>query len=1160
MKDSPTIIKNRKLPLTQDFQLLRQWGIKRIEELGAELWTDYNLHDPGITILEVLCYALTDLGYRTEFPIEDLLTHPVDQPSKDFFTAAEILTCNPVTVIDLRKLIIDQVGIQNGWLYNRHNPLFPDTPKPTFYYQCSESDRSYDIKFQSDVGYEPKILNGLYDVLLQLEEDAEFGDLNSNVIPWVVENSLGQTKNVKVVLPPLEVQFPPWDYPIAQVLGYDTLTAATVANYENTNGKITFDLQFDLTIAADATQALSIPIEGIKLLIETKDTVVINEAQIIATFEAVEQNSFAFRLIKRWQMIMERIERVFCVLHQHRNLCEDYVKFRLVPTQEIAICADIEVTPDSDLEEILAKIYSEIDLFIAPPVRFYSLKEMQAKGKATEEIFQSLILDHGFIEAEELSKSELKSEINVSDLYRLIMCIEGVIAVKNLLVTNYLDGVAQTEGEPWCLQLGDSFNLNLYLDKSRVLFYKNTIPFRADLAQVKRLIQTLKATKQKPKLIRLEQDLPIPSGNYRELSQYISIQTEFPLVYGIGSEGLSTTATESRQAQAKQLKAFLMFFDQLLANYLAQLDQVKNLLSINPSLNISNTYAVQALYKAVDEFDQDDFPQIANLLKPFVEYVHTNVGTNADLDDLKSLNSEWNNWRNDPNNEYLTKLQEFSETETQFYQRRNRFLDHLIARFGESFTDYTLLMYNLEGKKKGNTELIEDKEAFLGSYPEISRDRGKAFQYQCYEPEMADPWQPDNISGLKKRLCGLLGIDNFQRRSLGYSESDILADFTIIGNGSNFSFELMIDGEIMLQSLHSYATQAEAMTAIKMVINGAISSENYVIRPINTDFELDLWYGNRCIPAPEIFNHFNLTGSSGNYGFELSISDTVVLSNVTTVATEAEAITLIRSVITNGIDIGKYQIREAGNFDFDLYDVNGVQIGTHGHTFATKVLAEEQIQAIIEFLEANFFRLATHGSILATKADAEDKINAIATYLEDKYFREGMHIFEHILLRPIQENTITDTDIEEGYFPECKLKQDCDCPISDYYSFRISVILPYWPIRFRNMDFRDYVEETIHRETPAHILAKICWLNLEHMNALEDSHRGWLQTVSQKMPDRDELSTQTTDLIKTLNTATTVYPQGVLHDCQEPEINENIVILNKTQLGTFKEVEDDVTE
>ena len=38
-------------------------------ELSGRVWTDHNLHDPGITTLEILCYALTDLAYRTGFSV-----------------------------------------------------------------------------------------------------------------------------------------------------------------------------------------------------------------------------------------------------------------------------------------------------------------------------------------------------------------------------------------------------------------------------------------------------------------------------------------------------------------------------------------------------------------------------------------------------------------------------------------------------------------------------------------------------------------------------------------------------------------------------------------------------------------------------------------------------------------------------------------------------------------------------------------------------------------------------------------------------------------------------------------------------------------------------------------------------------------------------------
>ncbi len=60
-----------------------------------------------------------------------------------------------------------------------------------------------------------------------------------------------------------------------------------------------------------------------------------------------------------------------------------------------------------------------------------------------------------------------------------------------------------------------------------------------------------------------------PIGIYHEdLGEYVSIQNEFPVIYGIGPDGLPDGATLQRKAQALQLKGYLLFFDQLLANYL----------------------------------------------------------------------------------------------------------------------------------------------------------------------------------------------------------------------------------------------------------------------------------------------------------------------------------------------------------------------------------------------------------------------------------------------------------------------------------------------------------------------------------------------------------------------------------------------------------------
>src|ERR1700712_1845251 len=97
MTDLP-ILKTPVLTHDQDYAFLREAGLKYIEKLSSTQWTDYNEHDPGITIMEALCYAITELGYRTDLPMQDLLTQSdgTISPSQTLFTAKNILTKSPL--------------------------------------------------------------------------------------------------------------------------------------------------------------------------------------------------------------------------------------------------------------------------------------------------------------------------------------------------------------------------------------------------------------------------------------------------------------------------------------------------------------------------------------------------------------------------------------------------------------------------------------------------------------------------------------------------------------------------------------------------------------------------------------------------------------------------------------------------------------------------------------------------------------------------------------------------------------------------------------------------------------------------------------------------------------------------------------------------------
>lgn len=123
MKEQPrSIPRQPQRPPSMDYRALKREGIELAQILSGDRWTDYNEHDPGVTLLEELCYALTELGYKTHFPVEDLLfaqEHPLRQEPGEFLLAAhQALSAAPLTSDDYRRLIIDAVPeVKNAWLH-----------------------------------------------------------------------------------------------------------------------------------------------------------------------------------------------------------------------------------------------------------------------------------------------------------------------------------------------------------------------------------------------------------------------------------------------------------------------------------------------------------------------------------------------------------------------------------------------------------------------------------------------------------------------------------------------------------------------------------------------------------------------------------------------------------------------------------------------------------------------------------------------------------------------------------------------------------------------------------------------------------------------------------------------------------------------------------
>lgn len=738
------------LPAAQDFYRLRREGIGHIQDAGADLWTDYNTHDPGISILEALAYAITDLAYRTGFPIEDILASTGSAavgadpyPDQTFFSARRILTVNPTTAEDFRRLLIDVDEVRNAWV--RCKTCTCDTPLFTW---CEDRERviSDDPSRHADpkTPVERITPRGLYDVLLELEADPGLGDLNDRKI--VRRRSVtvdGQYRTLTV-----EVRFPAWTgarHTERQLLASNDqpLAGVTVGGPNNTTAGVTpvtdeelrrhwYDVFYaDFDVELDGGTHVAIENASVRLF---GDNAVRGKATVAELLEWLGDDTaegFVEPYRRKLSLTDDAVQAARDALEAHRNLDEDYCHVSLVEIDDIAVCAQIEVEPTADIELVQARIWFEIERYLDPPVDFWSLQELLGRGKPVEAIFNGPELGNGFLTSDGLAASDLRAELRASDIINRLSDISGVVSVANFLMTAYdasgnpIPGIADPtwqNGTPefdparisaaWLLYPRSDHRTRLHHALSQFQFSSRGLPFLPRLDEAEPTLVQLRGQAARPKLRATDLDLPAPLGTMRTLESYSPIQHSFPLTYGIGPAGLPSTATLQRRAQALQLKGYLMVYEQLLRNGYAQLAHVGELFSLDPA--IDRTY-FSGLF--------DD--------PPIVGY--------ADLvDNLDAAG-----------------LQLLVETGTEFAERRNRFLDHLLARFGESFGEYAMALTDLEGQSRARADLINDKVTFLRALPRLSHDRGKAIN------RAVSPCDPDNASGLQQRVNLLLGLPDW---------------------------------------------------------------------------------------------------------------------------------------------------------------------------------------------------------------------------------------------------------------------------------------------------------------------------------------------------------------------------------------------------------------
>ncbi|MEM7105404.1 MAG: hypothetical protein AAF502_19865 [Bacteroidota bacterium] len=1010
MSDIKTIDINRTLPNSQDWSFLREKGLGHLEELTSKIWTDFNVHDPGITQLEVLCYALTDLGYRLEFPMEDILADdpnaPV-QPNKAFHTAREILTTKPLTITDYRKLLIDVKGVKNAWLsycyQTSDNRILPVRAETRIFAACKAQKLAHEsekpaLEALKDILTEVKI-RGLWRVMLEFDEDLQFLDLNTGLLQYRIFS--GPLEGIT-----LQIDLPRWEEANQKLLDANKVNKVVMTDIHGDGTNWTADWEIRLP-GGKKVFWNNTPIYIVSNRKDRKLEGTTFRNRLKNGLQNQDGVPIVEKYINKVKTTLEIVEEVTSTLQANRNLCEDFRSIRSIDLEDIAFCADIDLQPTADLEEVLAEIYRLIDNYLSPPVKFHTLSELVKDGVATETIFDGPTLKYGFLLKEEVEATALRKMVYTSDIINLLQDIEGVIAIKNVMLTKYDSSgnkVEQYSGERWEIPITLNHKPRLNRERSKILFFKNRLPLSANLEEAESKLKLKQALDNHLKLKDPTIDFPIPKGKYRNLDKHYTIQQDFPQVYGVGKFGVSRKATAQRKAQSKQLKAYLNFFDQLLANYFKQLSVVKELYSWNDS--VDHTYASNYLNNIKSEGDAG-----------VVTLVHDNVL----YQDAAILEAA---------------LPSMVEAEEVFLERRNRFLDHLLARFAEQFNEYALLMYSIKGKKitdnQVSQELISDKINFLENYPELSSERAKAFNYRDGNTK----WDSLNVAGLKKRASLLLGFNDFKRQSycLGkdrffVTTKEVETDPGVFNTFYNFEFKDE-KGKIIFTSVTDYESEFDVRKAIAEVKSAGQRKNNY-----------------------------KGTTKNGKFGFDIELSGEVIARKKTFISDQNSVKKLINQLV--------------------------------------KAFKEEDV--------------------------------------------EGFHLIEHLLMRARSES---DDLLGVCIDPGCKF-----CGEEDPYSFRVSLVFPYWPERFQNMDYRNFVEQLLREEAPAHVFLKICWVDQEQMCAFEEAYQAWLAELD---TPTDQFSTIQNTFINQLESLRSIFPMATLHDCEDnDQENDNRVFLGSTILGTY---------
>lgn len=787
------------------------------------------------------------------------------------------------------------------------------------------------------------------------------------------------------------------------------------------------------------------------------------------------------------------------LLSSFRNIGEDVEQLRVLKPLRVAIRLGLEIDPKFLVEGVVSQVLLEIKKIITPPVRFLTKDEMEERGMSFDEIYAGPLPKHGFVDQASLKESGTEATWSVMQGMRInskIKEVRGVDKITELEIGFYINQpeipegfhlIERFKGEEehdgyylttrieklprghrvkklknarrelemmfYNLREEDPIPDGYYpeLDLDTILDYKlvtvavDGMYYDYNPDSIRKAMERISATQldQYQHELKLLEHAPKPRRSAKELEYYYSIQYSFPEIFGIGQYGVSKNRPLEWRLHAKHLKGYLFFFEQILADYQSQLTNFYKLFSLK------------------DQIDRTYFHQVPQI-------PHPDLILRSDQSDEDLQNA----------------LETVGQVFDPMTDRRNRALDHLLARFGEEYLSeaYHAIMRTAveETPEKYEHELIKSKLRFLANVIELGRDRGKGLDYMDFRGGNNPQDFVTHNSALQKRMALLFNMKDHQHLSI--TESIREAKGVAFGKKK-------VKAE---EGQAAFTFSAAHNDVLSVVFKEGLSRDSFTIRENGKKKgEFQIFFSGMAGKGASdpIFT------SESREKCEAAI--TSLIRRLRELNADSEGFHLVEHVL----------LRPVGSVMHTWYLVQDGRI-----YLESPVMEREDYDA--DFKTAILRRGDDVDNYVTTGSPGEgytlvltDEDGSIIAYKEG-YVDESSAERERdrlVLLIPnLGDDDETGVTIrKEQHIPKGALLAD------DFYSLKVTVVLPSWPVRFRNEKFRTLFEQVLKLNVPAHTETNCYWLDLAELADFEKIYLEWRAEKAKSKPKQpwlDELS------------------------------------------------------